>query len=95
MTWRYLNFFQYHCFIKVSIPQGCGKHGIKRVKAPCARKYSSFTLLFEQFAMTLVKKMQVLATARIIGKTSASGASSISTSDKSLQSLSPMKTNGE
>jgi transposase len=68
MTWRHLNFFQHHCYITASVPRvRCPEHGVKRVKVPWARKGSRFTLLFEQFAMTLVKEMPVLAAARIIG----------------------------
>ena len=68
MTWRHLNFFQHHCYITASVPRvRCPEHGVKRVKVPWARKGSRFTQLFEQFAMTLVKEMPVLAAARIIG----------------------------
>ena len=68
MTWRHLNFFQHHCYITAKVPRiNCPEHGVKRVNIPWARKGSRFTMLFEQFAMTLVKEMPVLATARIIG----------------------------
>ncbi|CAO0824169.1 hypothetical protein DFAR_440021 [Desulfarculales bacterium] len=45
----------------------CPDHGTKQVKMPWTRKGSRFTLLFEQVAMTLVRKMPVLPAARIIG----------------------------
>jgi len=68
MTWRHLNFFQHHCYITAKVPRiNCPEHGVKRVNIPWARKGSRFTMLFEQFAMTLVKEMPVLAAARIIG----------------------------
>lgn len=67
LTWRHLNFFQHHCFLTAPVPRtNCPDHGVKRVEVPWARKGSQFTLLFEQAAMTLVREMPVLATARIL-----------------------------
>ncbi len=67
LTWRHLNFFQHHCYLTAPVPRtNCSKHGTKRIKVPWARKGSKFTLLFEQAAMTLVREMPVLATARIM-----------------------------
>ncbi len=69
-TWRHLNFFQHHCLITDKIPRtSSGEQGVKRVNVPWAREGSSFTLLFEQAAMALVREMPVLAAARIIGIT--------------------------
>jgi transposase len=69
-TWRHLNFFQHHCFIKARVPRvRCPEHGVLRVRVPWARADSGFTVLFEQAALTLVREMPVAAAARIIGVT--------------------------
>ena len=66
-TWRHLNFFQHHCYIRASVPRvKCPAHGVKRIEVPWARKGSAFTLLFEQAALALVREMPVSAAARII-----------------------------
>lgn len=69
-TWRHLNFFQHHCYLTADVPRvSCDEHGIHRVNVPWARQGSSFTLLFEQAAMTLIREMPVFSAARIIGIT--------------------------
>lgn len=66
-TWRHLNFFQHHCYVRASVPRvKCPEHGVKLVDVPWARKGSAFTLLFEQAALTLAREMPVSAAARII-----------------------------
>lgn len=68
--WRYVNFFQHHCYITASVPRvKCPEHGVRQVEVPWARKGSAFTLLFEQAALALVRKMPVLAAARFMGIT--------------------------
>lgn len=67
MTWRHLNFFQHHCYITASVPRvRCSEHKVKQVGVPWARNGSSFTLLFEQAAMLLVREMPVLTTANLL-----------------------------
>ena len=69
-SWRHLNFFQHHCYIRAAVPRvKCPDHGVKRIEVPWARKGSGFTLLFEQVAMTLVREMPVNAAARHMGIT--------------------------
>lgn len=69
-TWRHLNFFQHHCFIRARVPRvKCPKHGIRRVNVPWARPGSRFTLLFEQVIMTLAREMPVAAVSRFVGET--------------------------
>lgn len=66
-TWRHLNFFQHHCYITAAVPRvRCQEHGVKQIEVPWARKGSTFTLLFEQAAMLLVREMPVLTTANIL-----------------------------
>jgi len=67
--WRHLNFFQYQAFVNREIPRtrcaACGK--TLQVSMPWAREGSGFTLMFEAFAITLARRMPVLAIARIFG----------------------------
>ena len=58
-TWRHLNFFQHHCYLTARLPINCPEHGIRRVEASWAKEDSSFTLLFEQVVMSLVREMPV------------------------------------
>ncbi len=70
MTWRHLNFFQHHCFLKARVPRvDCEEHGIHRASVPWSRQGSGFTLLFEQVVMSLVREMPVSAVARHVGAT--------------------------
>lgn len=70
MTWRHLNFFQHHCYIRASVPRvNCPEHGVKRIIVPWARKGSKFTLLFEQAALILAREMPIKPAAKIIGIT--------------------------
>jgi len=61
-TWRHLSLFQHRVLCSPPDCRGwnCPEHGIKRVKAPWARKGSHFTPLFEQEAMTLVWDTPIL-----------------------------------
>lgn len=56
-TWRHLNLFQYPCYIHCSLPKykdkSTGK--VKTFEASWAKSGSGFTLLFEEFALELVK----------------------------------------
>jgi len=69
-TWRHLNVFQHECFIECRLPRvkcsQCGK--VSTVKAPWEGKSKGFTLLFEAFALTLLREMPVNAAARILGE---------------------------
>ncbi len=69
-TWRHLNIFEHECFIECSLPRvkssKCGT--LTTVKAPWEGKIKGFTLLFEAFALTLLREMTVNAAARILGE---------------------------
>lgn len=69
-TWRHLNIFQHECYIECRLPrmkcETCGK--ISTVKAPWEGKIKGFTLLFEAFALTLMREMPVNAAAKILGE---------------------------
>ena len=65
---RHLNFFQYACYMVVRVPRiNCPSDGILQIDLPWAREGADFTLLFESFAMTLVREMPVNKVAQIIG----------------------------
>ena len=62
--WRHLNFFQHEAHLHAPVPRvQCPEHGIKQAEVPWARPDSGFTLLFEAFALALVKEMPVAAVA--------------------------------
>jgi transposase len=68
-TWRHLNLFQYRAYLHARVPRAnCPEHGAQMVNVPWARKGSGFTLLFEAFAMSLVRLMPVASAARILGE---------------------------
>lgn len=56
-TWRHLDLFQYPCYIHCALPKykdkATGK--VTTFAAPWAKPRSGFTLLFEEFALELVK----------------------------------------
>jgi len=52
-AWRYLNFFQHHCYIHGPSRKTCPAHAVTLVEMPWAPKGSAFTLLFEQPARVL------------------------------------------
>ena len=56
-TWRHLNLFQYPCYLHCIVPKYEDKQTgkVKTLEVPWAKKGSGFTLLFEEFAMELVK----------------------------------------
>ena len=67
-TWRHLNFFQYKAFIHCKVPRcNCEDHGVKQICVPWTREGSGFTLLFEAFAMTLVRNMPVNSVGKMMG----------------------------
>mgnify|MGYP003316775953 FL=1 len=68
--WRHLNMFQHECYLECRLPQvKCGQCGqVKTVKGPWEGKIKGFTLLFEAFALTLLREMPVNAAARIVGE---------------------------
>ena len=69
-TWRHLNIFEHECFIECSLPRmKCSKCGkVTTVKAPWEGKIKGFTLLFEAFALTLLREMPVNAVSRILAE---------------------------
>jgi transposase len=65
--WRHADFFQYRCEIHAQVPRVTRKDGkVETVSVPWARPGSGFTSLFEAMALTLCKKMPVLAAAQFL-----------------------------
>lgn len=68
-TWRHLNVFEHTCYIECRLPRTrcrrCGK--VSTVKAPWEGRLPGLTLLFEAFALTLLREMPVRAAARLLG----------------------------
>lgn len=69
-TWRHLNFFQHKCFIHCPVPRvKTGDGSIHVVSVPWARKGSGFTLLFEAFALELIRsEMPVSRIGELLGE---------------------------
>lgn len=76
-SWRHMNFFQHECYIDARVPRVKTNGGNTLIPdVPWARPGSSFTLLFEAFAMSLVKNSMSLQEAgrtmnvdgRVIGR---------------------------
>ena len=59
-TWRHLNFFQYKCYLHAHVPRvDIGQGMVRRVHTPWEGHSSGFTLLFEAFAIELLKLLPV------------------------------------
>lgn len=56
-TWRHLNLFQYPCYIHCSVPKYKDKvsNKVKTLPVPWAKPGLGFTILFEEFALELIK----------------------------------------
>jgi transposase len=62
--WRHLNFFQHQCYLHAQVPRVKTSAGTTlQVEVPWARPGSSFTLLFEAFAMSLASASMSLTEA--------------------------------
>ena len=68
-TWRHLNFFQHECYLHANVPRVKQADGtIQQVQVPWAAEGSSFTLLFEGYALALCKFGLILsATCAMLG----------------------------
>jgi len=63
-SWRHLNFFQHTCYLHCRVPRVKTKEGnTVLVEVPWSNPGSSFTLLFESYAMLLVKSGMSLSAA--------------------------------
>lgn len=63
-TWRHLDTMQFETLIRCQTPRiKCLKHGILSVRTPWANDYSRFTLLFERFAIDVLKAAESITSA--------------------------------
>ena len=66
--WRHLNFWQYETELVAEVPRtDCTKCGVHQVEVSWARPGSGFTLLFEAWALLLVREMAVSEAAETLG----------------------------
>lgn len=64
-TWRHLDTMQFSTYIHASLPRiKCKSHGVKTVTAPWASKNSRFTLMFESFAIQVIRASRSIEEAR-------------------------------
>lgn len=67
--WRHLDTMQFETILRCEVPRSrCAKHGVKTVEVPWASKGSSFTLMFEAFAIDVLQAcISVKAAAELMG----------------------------
>lgn len=64
-TWRHLDTMQFETHLHCEVPRvRCEKHGVKSLGVPWAGKNSRFTLLFEAFAIRVLKAARSIEEAR-------------------------------
>lgn len=68
--WRHISFLQYHTYLHASLPRvECSERGVQTVTIPWARPKATFTLLFEETALALIKEMPILSVAKYLDVT--------------------------
>ena len=67
--WRHLDTMQFETLLRCEVPRcNCPEHGVKTVHVPWAGKGSRFTLLFESFAIDVLKACSIVkAAAELMG----------------------------
>jgi transposase len=66
-TWRHLDSCQFQTLLHASVPRiRCDEHGVRQVRVPWAEPRSRFTLLFERFAIDVLRETDILGAARIL-----------------------------
>lgn len=66
-TWRHLDTCQYKTLLHARPPRvSCAKHGVKQAGLPWSGPRSQFTLLFERFAIDVLRSTDVRNAARIL-----------------------------
>ena len=67
-TWRHLDTCQYRTLLHASPPRvRCEEHGVRQASLPWAEQKSQFTLLFERFAIDVLRATDVSKAASILG----------------------------
>jgi transposase len=66
--WRHLDTMQYRTVIHARPPRiECQEHGVRQVQLPWSEPLGRFTLLFERFAIEVLKAMGVSGAQRVLG----------------------------
>ncbi|MDZ7641696.1 MAG: ISL3 family transposase [Desulfurivibrio sp.] len=67
-VWRHLDSCQFQTFLHARPPRmNCPDHGVRQVRLPWAEPHSRFTLLFERFAIDVLKQTSIQAAKQILG----------------------------
>ncbi len=67
-SWRHLDTCQLHTIVHASIPRvRCKCHGVLQVEVPWAGPHARFTMLFERFAIDVLKRCNQTKAAEILG----------------------------
>ena len=67
-VWRHLDSCQFQTFLHARPPRvNCPEHGVRQVRLPWAEPHSRFTLLFERFAVDVLKMTNTEAARFILG----------------------------
>lgn len=67
-VWRHLDSCQFATQLHARVPRvRCPEHGVRQVSVPWAEPKSRFTLLFERFAIDVLKETDVAGAAKILG----------------------------
>ena len=65
--WRHLDTCQYQTILTADVPRlKCERHGTMLVKVPWAERYGRFTLLFERFAIDILRECSTSAACEIL-----------------------------
>ena len=67
-VWRHLDSCQFQTFLHARPPRvDCSEHGVRQVRLPWAEPHARFTLLFERFAIDVLKHTNTHAAREILG----------------------------
>lgn len=65
--WRHLDTMQYTTLVHARPPRvECAEHGVRQVRLPWSEPKSRFTLLFESFAIAVLREMGVAGSQRVL-----------------------------
>jgi transposase len=66
-SWRHLDSCQFKTVLRARIPRvDCPEHGVRQVRVPWAEPKARFTVLFERFAIDVLRETDVLGATRIL-----------------------------
>ncbi len=66
-TWRHLDSCQFATYLRARPPRvQCPEHGVKQVRLPWAEERSRFTLMFERFAIDVLREADIAGATRVL-----------------------------